>query len=191
MASRCPFEQLRITALSNRFVTLTAVGTAVRLIVGLVAGALVGAFGTAIHRSIWGGIPVGLVVALLLTLSAGLFLRSAAGFTTFAAYGIGWLLTVWLLWIPNHGGDMLFVDHRESIPWAAASLIWMIVGPAFLVTVALLPPRWFSPPSYRRTNMMPVPPGAILNAPESLAFPPSNGTMPPDSFVIPHGSADG
>jgi len=117
-----------------------------RLILGLLVGALVGGFGTAIHRTIWGGVPLGLLIALLLVLSAALCLRAAAGFGMFAAMALGWILAILLLWLPNAGGDFLFIDHREAVPWSGASLGWIAVGSALLVLVALLPPRWFISP---------------------------------------------
>jgi hypothetical protein len=121
---------------------------------GLVAGALVGAFGTAIHRTIWGsfslfgldsGVPIGLLIALALTLSAALFIRAAAGFNTFAAFGLGWIVAVQLLAMQHSGGDVLIVDPRENIRWASAGLVWVYLGAGLLVLTALLPPRWFRP----------------------------------------------
>jgi len=143
--------------------------TAIRILLGLVAGVLIGAFGTAIHRTLIGnftlhdavgrGFPVGLLVALALLVSAGLFIRAAAGFNMFAAFGIGWILMVWLFSIPNHGGDVLIVDPRESIPWAVAGLIWTYLGTLLLVIIALLPLRWFSPKAGGHTGGA-VPDGA-------------------------------
>ena len=124
---------------------------AARVALSLVAGALVGAFGTAIHRSIFGGVPVGLMIALALTVSAGLFVRAAAGFPAFAAYGLAWIMAVFLLSLVTHGnGDILIPDPmspvvRATVPWWIAGVIWPLLGSIFLVLMALLPLRWFQP----------------------------------------------
>lgn len=122
-----------------------------RILLGLIAGALVGAFGTAVHRSMLTlgtapdihRIPIGLALALALTICAALFVRAAAGFNTYAAFGIAWILMVQLLSMPNSGGDVLIVDPRAAIPWAGAGLIWTYAGAILLVLIALLPARWF------------------------------------------------
>ena len=123
-----------------------------RLVLGLLAGVLVGLFGTANHRSFFTfgtapnlhRFPLGLIIALALTISAALLIRAVAGFTAFAAYGIGWILSVQLpLLVANAGGDVLIVDPRESIPFAVAGVIWTYAGAVLLVLIALLPPRWF------------------------------------------------
>jgi len=150
------------------------VGTAVRLILGLIAGAMVGAFGTAIHRSLltFGAapnthfFPHGLLLALALTIAAGLFIRASAGFNTFAAFGLGWIVMVQLLAMPNTGGDVLIVDPREPLPFAAAGLIWTYLGAVLLVLLALLPPRWFRAMPSEPTGPTPreVSPAGVFSA---------------------------
>jgi hypothetical protein len=117
-----------------------------QLILGVLAGILVGSFGTTAHRSIFAGIPVGIVVALALTASTALLVRAAFGFPAFAAYGLGWILAVQLLALPDFGGSLLITSPQASIPFAAAGVVWNIAGAALLVICALLPQRWFAKP---------------------------------------------
>ena len=126
-----------------------------RLVLGLLAGVLVGLFGTANHRSLltFGAapnvhrFPLGLIIALALTVSAALLIRATAGFTAFAAYGIGWILAVQLPLLAAHsGGDVLIVDPRENLPLASLGIVWAYLGAVLLILAALLPPHWFRPP---------------------------------------------
>ncbi len=94
---------------------------------------VVAALATAVvHRDVWrtsvATLPWGLVLGLAAGLLAGLALRRIGGWT--AAFGIGWLAVLLLLYAGGPGGDFVFAD--DAYGWT------LLVGGSLLGVVLVL-----------------------------------------------------